>query len=331
GLAVCVFEIASAAGEIQLFPAGEFRAGDGRPYGLKAWRLDADIAKVVIANVAARANDLVIDYEHQTINAEWNGQPAPAAGWFKSLEWRDDGLWAVNVQFTETAVNYIEKGEYRYISPVFTYDQNTGIVIDILHAALVNFPAIDGMADLHSRAAARFQNQAKQEIPQVEPKQLRGALGLAVTATDDEVTAKIAALKQTAKQSEEAVATAKAEPPDPAHFVPVTMVEELKTEIAALKSGQEESQKAALIADGVAAGKLLPAQLGWAKTLQVASLKSYLETTPAIAALKGTQTQDKDPADGGAGEGSWTDDEMAVCKQAGISKEEFLAAKKEGE
>jgi len=56
-------------------------------------------AQHLIDRVAAAAVDYVIDYHHQTLLAEKNGQPAPAAGWFDALEWREgDGLYAIDVR-----------------------------------------------------------------------------------------------------------------------------------------------------------------------------------------------------------------------------------------
>ena len=67
--------IPAADAEIQLLPAGRFRAADGsgRPVGLDGWYIDAEIAGRLIAQAAARATKFVIDYEHQTFLAEKNG------------------------------------------------------------------------------------------------------------------------------------------------------------------------------------------------------------------------------------------------------------------
>jgi phage I-like protein len=78
-----------ASSEIQLLPAGKFRATDGRPKDVEAWFIDAEAAAIIIKEIEGRDNRLVIDYEHQTLRTVENGQPAPAAGWFKKLEWRE--------------------------------------------------------------------------------------------------------------------------------------------------------------------------------------------------------------------------------------------------
>jgi phage I-like protein len=63
----------------RLLPAGEFRAWDGRPEGISAWKLtEADGARLV-AEMAARKSARVIDYEHGTLRAKETGKRAPAA------------------------------------------------------------------------------------------------------------------------------------------------------------------------------------------------------------------------------------------------------------
>jgi phage I-like protein len=123
-LAALAFEVGGRGSSLQLLPAGVIKGKDGRPKGLPGWRTDASIASRVIARAERLANDLVIDYEHQTLNTQTNGQPAPAAGWFKQLEWREgEELFAVGVKWTERARAMIAAGEYRYISRYFAMTQ----------------------------------------------------------------------------------------------------------------------------------------------------------------------------------------------------------------
>lgn len=88
----------------------------------------------------------MIDYEHQTLNKEKNGQPAPAAGWIHALQWAEGkGLYAL-AELTEQARARIKAGEYRYFSPVIQYSAKTGEITKLLMGALTNSPAIHGMA-----------------------------------------------------------------------------------------------------------------------------------------------------------------------------------------
>lgn len=153
-VAACMARLRSASRDIQLMPSGAFRARDGRPEGLPHWVMNPKVAERVIARAAARQTPFVIDYEHQTLYADTGGHPAPAAAWFTALEWREgDGLYATDVKWTPRAAGYIEQDEYRYVSPVFSYDRGTGEVRELHMAAITNNPAIDGIADL---AAAKL-------------------------------------------------------------------------------------------------------------------------------------------------------------------------------
>lgn len=154
-LAALTQSLPVAGREFRILPAGVFRAKNGRPAHLPGWKINAEIARRVIA-ASASVDDLVIDYEHQTINAEKNGQPAPAAGWFKRMVWREGaGLFAVDVRWTDKAKAMIADGEYRYISPVFPYDATSGEVQKIIGLGLTNNPALPGLANLAALSVQR--------------------------------------------------------------------------------------------------------------------------------------------------------------------------------
>lgn len=151
-IATCSTEaIQQTGGVFRLIPPGTFRAIDGRPAALPGWKLSRQAALTIVAAAAARSSDFVIDFEHQTQNSAANGQPAPAAGWFKKLEWREGhGLYVVDARWTAAAAGMIKMQQYRYISPVFAFDIKTGDVMSIVSAALTNNPALDGLTELAS-------------------------------------------------------------------------------------------------------------------------------------------------------------------------------------
>lgn len=318
--------------EIQLLPAGEFRARDGRP-GKTNWRIDAAIAAKLIARAVARQTPFVIDYEHQTLLSEKNGQPAPAAGWFKTLVWREgQGLFATDVEWTANASAYIDSGEYKFISPVFAYDKS-GAVVELLNAGLTNNPAIDGMLEIAQRAAAKFSaTQTEQECDPMS-EQLKKLLGLSADADDKSVESAITALTAKAGQVDSLtteVAALKSQSPDPAQFVPAETVKALQTQVATLTATLHGQAVDELIKTGLADGRILPAMETWARDLgnkNVADLKSYIENASPVAALNGTQTNGKKPE--GGGEGGLNDSELAVCKQMGMSAEDYKKSKAE--
>lgn len=316
GIAACAITV-TPTGEVQLFPAGEFRASDGRPKDAPHWFIDAELAAAIIADFEARQNLTVIDYEHQTMLTVENGQPAPAAGWFSKLEWRDTGLYAVNVDWTDRASQMIGDGEYKYISPVFTYDKKTGAIKSLLNAALTNNPALDGMeAVAASQYSQLINQQPDMETLKMEGlmEQLRWLLNLPVTATADEITAElqkaidqikaaaasavsvpgfdVATLVKT--QAEQiATLTASAANPDPSRFVPVEDMSALHLELAKLRNENLEREVTDVVSKAIAEGRLLPSQEAWARALggvNMQSLKDYIATSQPIAALTGTQT-----------------------------------------
>jgi phage I-like protein len=132
-------EIGNQAPEfIRLLPLGEVTLGDGR----QPFQVTRESLEKIIEIWKFRANDMVIDYEHQTVT----GQEAPAAGWVKELSINSDGLWA-RVIWTDRARDYIEKKEYRYFSPVVEMGEEREVT-DLLHVALTNFPAISNLDPL---------------------------------------------------------------------------------------------------------------------------------------------------------------------------------------
>lgn len=330
-LAACVVDLdGTAPAEIKLTPAGIFKARDGRPAGLPGWHLDAATAERVIERMRSAVGDFVIDYEHQTLHSEANGQPAPAAGWWKgeNVEWRPDGLFATGIEWTEKAKAAIAAKEYRYISPVLSYNKRTGEVLGVLMAALTNYPAIDGLSDLAAIAAARFKINMEEDT--VDKAKLIALLGLASDATDEQIDAAMAALKVKAesvagKDAEIASLKSGSGRPDPAKYVPVETFEALKGEVAALKAGQTAGEVAAMVDKGIVDGKLLPVQKEWATELgnkDIAALKSYLEKTPAIAALAGSQSGGKNEG-GNDGVAALSGDAKKIADMFGNSAEDL--------
>lgn len=284
-IAACLIELPAAAGtDVHLLPAGTFRASDGRPADAPHWILPPAAAAALSERLAARKTARVIDYEHQTLHAERNGQPAPAAGWFRRVDWRADGLHAADVEWTARAKALIDAGEYRYISPVFTYRPGTGEILDVLHAALTNTPALDEL----SAVAARFFAPSLPEDPIMSlPTSVCSALGLSDGADESAAVAAIAALKTAA--------------PDPAQYAPVAALKAVQDELAALKAEIAAAALDGLIEAALKDGRLLPPLKDWARELggkDLPALQAYLAAARPVAALVGMQTAGRTPPEG---------------------------------
>lgn len=350
-------EITPGSGTLQLLPAGDFRATDGRPAECAAWRVTPDGAKRLVAAMAARKSPMVLDYEHQTLSAATSGTPAPAAAWIKAVEWRDgQGLYATDVEWTARASAFVEAKEYRFISPVFTYDAD-GNVLQLLHAALTNNPALDGMDDVMLAAASRLaspefspagRDAPAHSVKEPSMKELLAALrlifNLPATATEQEATAaatafaKVLGATDAAPVDVRAVLTSQGEritaltsaTPDPAKYVPIETMNALRDQVATLTNQSQQGQVDGLITAALSDGRLLPAQESWARDLgksNFAQLTKYLDTATPIAALRGTQTGGREVGGGKDAETTAVEGELAVCRQLGLTPEQYAKTK----
>ncbi|MDT4835795.1 Mu-like prophage I protein [compost metagenome] len=120
---------------------------------------------------------------------------------------------------------------------------------------------------------------------------------------------------------------------DPAQFVPLSVVDGLKAEMAALTARLGERDEKDLdgqIAAALEDGRLHKSMETWARDLgksNRAALTAYLDQAAPLAALAGSQTQGKAPVpDEKTG---LTQDELAACSRMGLPPEQFKAAKVE--
>ncbi|UJB30300.1 phage protease [Chromobacterium sp. Beijing] len=338
---------------VKLIPAGSFRARDGRPVEVSAWKMDSVQAAILIAAATDRRTRYVIDYEHQTLRSIENGKPAPAAGWFRTLEWRDDGLYAVDVEWTTAAAAMLESDEYGYLSPVFTYDKE-GRITGLLHVALTNNPALDELPELSVAALSLLATVSLPPTIQEESmdiaellEQLRWMLNLPVGATVEDTKAQLQKLidhlsagQGTAAASvdllglltgqQQRIAALSATQVDPARFVSVETMRALQDQVAVLTDKLQGGEVEQLLTAALSDGRLLPVQEEWARGLgksNLDALQSYLASAPKIAALSATQTQGKPPA---ADPKTGLDaDTLAVCSMFGNDPAAVAAAMKE--
>lgn len=320
-MAALSLEIASKGtpdGYFLVFPEGATRSGDGsgRPTECDSWKLDASNGYPLADLLNARPTDMVIDYEHQTLHKERNGQPAPAAGWLAAGQFEYvDGVGLCNraPSWTTRATQAIAGREYRYKSPVIAYDGD-GTVTNVMNVAITNQPALLTLDEL-TALSAKFNVTEKQDKT-MKPllAYVIASLGLPEKTTEDEaVTALSAQVDDFKVKASDAkveiddakplaalssVFTATAEP-DPAKYVPVSTMNDtvaaLNAQITTLQGNQVDPNEALLTA-ALSDGRLLPAQEAWAKSYAAsdpAGFKTYLDNAPVIAALNSKQTHGK--------------------------------------
>lgn len=320
---------------IQLLPLGAIQLRDGRgPFHLADRRAAAAVIEASRARAGRTA--IMVDYDHQSFYGarEGVGGQAPAAGWIDpaSLTAEDDGIWA-DVEWTDAAARKLAAREYRYISPLFTFDPATRAVRALVNAGLTNTPAIEQLAAV---ASQNFQPENEMDVSKIAV-----AAGLAATATESEVVARVAALAGVSAALAAASAklglgadalpeelVAAAARPNPADYVPVAVVKDLQAQVAGLQSAILADKADAAVAAAMKAGKVTPAMKEWATGYARADLPGFEAFVAASAAIvtPGEQYQSLSRADDGPAT-RLSPEEKAVAAAMGLSEEAFLAAK----
>ncbi|MFZ5746369.1 MAG: phage protease [Pseudomonadota bacterium] len=323
--------IGEHADHVQLFPYGTWKGRNGLgPYTLSD---RAHAERVIAATAAAQGPvDLMFDYDHQVAFAPAVAGQAPASGWIKRLVAEDDGLWA-DVEWTAAASARIAAREYRYTSPYFLHDKQ-GRITRILNAALTNTPNFNLAA---VASATGLPGESRMD----ELDKILAALGLGEDAGADAAVASINGLRSASAAvaavlgiDEAAAASAivaeikalkaRAENPDPAKFVPATVADELRGQLAEINAERGE----AAIAGAIKAGKLAPAEKDWAigyyAEKGATAFASMLANRPVILA-PGVQPG----GDRKVEKGKLSDEELAVASAMGLTAEQFAAARDE--
>ncbi|MNH04169.1 Mu-like prophage I protein [compost metagenome] len=364
GLAVLDAALTTEAdGWQQLLPMGPFKARDGRPFDVPGghWQLDKSIATTLINRVREMGQDILIDYDHQTLKTDQNGQPAPAAGWYNAdeIEWREGAGLFIKPRWTDRAAALVAAQEYRFLSAVFPYDAQ-GRPLELRMTAITNDPGVVGMQALAALSALPLSSQPGQlATPSKETsmnellKKLLAKLGIELTGdpTDEQLQkalTELDSLQANAKKAPELEAALSAEKAslaalkatvsgtqaggqiDLAQYVPVATYNALVTQVAALSAKADTTDAATLIKEARTQGKVVAAEeeylTAYAAQKGVAALKALLDPRPAIAALAASQTAAVTlPAR--SGDAVLSAEDRYAADQLGITHEAFAKAK----
>lgn len=298
-----------------IFPDGAFRSDDGRPASqtngeLLDWRMDAEIAAKLIADLGNSRKDILYDYEHRSLFGD-----SRASGWIDKLVYAPgQGLFG-HVAWTPDADQEIAKGIWRYSSPCFNFDPKTGAVTKLISVALTNNPAL---GDLGAVMLA-YQAALAKAMPVGALANLflttAGSLPGETTGDSDMTPEQLAALtteRDTLKSQLAALTVER----DKATADLVALRKQVDDQAAAAdKTKRDDMIKAALTA-----GTLPPAQKDFAESLDTAALAKFLDTLKPLAIL-GKQVDGKPGAEAA---GQLTQDELATCKRMNISPEDFI-------
>lgn len=309
--------------QIRVLPLGHVVSSKG------AFDVDEESYAAMCSGIAERGVDLVVDYEHQTLN----GTEAPAAGWVKALK-MEDGAILATVEWTPKAANYLRNREYRYLSPVVNVRRSDNKAVGLHSLALTNTPAIRGMNPIVN--SEHFEGGANNmELI----KRIAQLLGLGDDATDDQIEEAIEQLLENrsgAGTGEDVVANkavcelldlkAGAPASDVAAKIMalksgviggVNVVEELKQ----LKEANAQKDADAAVQMALKSGKITPAQQEWAKSYALSDpigFGSFVEKAPQVVPMGEIQLAEKK-----ALKNTELDEATLIaCKQLGLAPDE---------
>lgn len=306
-------------GEVQVIPDGFHRTPKGD------FLADEESQALVMETFARRKNDMVVDYEHQTLA----GVEAPAAGWSGRLINRGkDGVWAA-VEWTEKAKGYIRAREYRYLSPVFLVRQSDKRVVELINVALTNQPNIDGMVPIVNKGLYEPSTNKKEAM---RMKNLLAFLGLAGDATEEaaiEAVNRLKAAPQAVANRAVIDALGLKEVAGESEVIGTIMAmkqghvqaHELGLKIAALEDRLRKKDAEEMVGLAMKDGKITADQRDWAAEYagrDPEGFRVFAAKAPQVVPMGG-------PAAGGGNGGKTETDgvQLSVNRLLGISEETF--------
>jgi phage I-like protein len=260
--------------------------------------------QAVLTAFRARQADLPIDYDHQSLTAEEKAGPVPAAGWIRELAARGDGIWA-RVEWTPRAAELLVQREYRYLSPVFRYESQTGRVVELTGAGLTHVP------NLHLTAVSMEQRKESRMLPE----RIARLLGVPVECSEDDA---VAACQRLVAQAQEA---AHARTPDPAQWVPIALHTQIADQLAELQAELARREAEAAVEAAMRQRKISPGLREWALAYAQQDPAGFRRFVAAAPELVGSAA----PAAQAAGS-MLSDTDRLVARLLGISDEVMMAA-----
>lgn len=302
---------------IQLLPAGDYVIGrDGRRW-----------TKRNIEAIVLRSNEYlpqhIIDENHATDLKAPKGEGSPAMGWFNNIRAGDDGsIWAAAV-WTARGKAALENQEYRYISPVFKVGQDGEIEV-LMRAALTNSPNLE-LPALNSTRTGPADNPAKENAMN---KEICAALGLAETATENDVLAAITALKTQANSAQTVDLAAYAPRADLAQMEARAV--QAEKALAEMNAAQLKEKATAAVEKAIADRKIAPASKD--EYIAMCSSEAELERFNLIMAKSPEIIPAGASGAAGTPPAAETQTELnaedeTFCKAMGYTREEWLKIK----
>ncbi len=339
--------------EFRIFAAGEIQTSKGTFFFGPAE------CAAVLAAYRQSGVDYIVDLEHLSSDRDARLLRADAtdARAHFALEERDGELWAVNVRWTPDGERRLREKTQRYTSPTFKHD-NEGRILELCNVALTSEPATFYAKPL---VAANRHTASLNQERKMDPAKLKAALeavknGDAASALTllEEMIVSAASGEAPAPAESDALAETPDEAPAKPEEKPAEASAALSKHNAELKSTVKflsarvdalEAERAEL--DAIERRKLvgslvkLSAELpatAWegdpekgqpVKRLRDEPLADLRARVSALSAARGavSEREDEAPAPAAYDVKALSKAELAACKRAGMTPEEFAERK----
>jgi phage I-like protein len=299
----------------------------------------------VVQAYLLQGNRLTFDYGHAAVLD--SGPNGKGAGSFK-LEIRSDGLWAVDVRWTDQAKKEIESGEWLYFSPAFHFDRDKSKVIKVINIALTNVPATHNMQPLVAASIVSNECKGKGKVmkkaemkPEEQAAKPEALEGMAPPGDEKEaMKAKIQDLMaQLAKAQEEFAA--KFGPDDQPEMEPESMtaktaeapadkpkddaMAKLDAKVKQLEASLLSQSIDALVTLSISEGRILPKDKGdlikLGQTHGVDALNAVLVRLPKpVLEVQASRAPSQTL-------GTLSSEEKEICRTLGVSEDSLLKTK----
>lgn len=314
-------EVDGVPSVVKLLPLGNVKSQKGD------FVVDQEAFSAMSDHFRQRALDVVIDYEHQTLE----DVQAPAGGWIKDIFIQDNAV-AAKVEWTPKAAEYLRNKEYRYLSPVVLVRKSDQKAMALHSVALTNTPAIDGMYAVVNSLDIEIDDEGDETMNEFL-KQCAAMLGLPEDATEEQIMAAVRECCKQAGEKKEMVAnktitgllgvaeTAKTEDvvtaimalKSPAGMVPAA-------DFLALKARLDKKDSDELVLTALKAGKISAAQKAWAEEYALKDadgFKKFVEKAPQVVPLGELEIAANKDSTAATDETT-----LKVLKMLGVSKED---------
>lgn len=244
-----------------------------------------------------------LDFEHNTVKKV---EPCKVAAYGVAELVEGEGIYLTQLSWTPEGEEHAKGGHYPDISPAVWRDER-GVVLGLHSAALCRHGEIEGLT--------LFSTETDMDYRAITIT-LLSALGAEITedATDEQITAAVASLKDKADKGGKAPET------EPA-AMSAEEARDLRARLERIETAEAARQRAALVAGATAAGKVIPLSAEEIDRLPLELLGAMIEKLPEGQVPAGQSrvagAREVRPV-------TLSASDRELCRLCGVSEEEFV-------